>query len=173
SPLALSWSSSGATTTGGPKGSPGDWRSVHRAYSGRSDERWRKPLKVCPNRPIVLASCGLAREGGSSCVAPPSSSASSQRPPVLLLHPLALGGRHALAGHLASRGQRDAAPVQELHELQQEVPPWRRAAGARDKVKPGNEPVTNFRRSNAIFRRAMSWHTGLDADKDRIAFEKH
>jgi hypothetical protein len=44
---------------------------------------------------------------------------------------------------------------------------------ARDKVKPGNEPVTNFRRSNSIFARAMYWNKGLDRDKDKIACEKH
>jgi hypothetical protein len=44
---------------------------------------------------------------------------------------------------------------------------------ARDKVRPGAEPVTNFRRSNRIFSVAMSWNRGLDRDKDRIACEKH
>jgi hypothetical protein len=43
---------------------------------------------------------------------------------------------------------------------------------ARDKVRPGNEPVTTFRRSNRLFRIAMSWNRGLDRDKDRIACEK-
>jgi hypothetical protein len=45
--------------------------------------------------------------------------------------------------------------------------------GARDKVRPGNEPVTNFKRSNRIFAIAMSWNKGLDRDKDRVACEKH
>jgi Excalibur calcium-binding domain len=44
---------------------------------------------------------------------------------------------------------------------------------ARDKVQPGNEPVRNFRRSNRLFRIAMSYNKGLDRDKDRIACEKH
>jgi hypothetical protein len=44
---------------------------------------------------------------------------------------------------------------------------------ARDKVKPGNEPVRNFRRSNRLFRIAMSWNKGLDRDGDKIACEKH
>lgn len=44
---------------------------------------------------------------------------------------------------------------------------------ARDKVRPGNEPVRNFRRSNRLFRIAMSYNRGLDRDKDSIACEKH
>jgi hypothetical protein len=44
---------------------------------------------------------------------------------------------------------------------------------ARDKVRPGNEPVRNFRRSNRLFRIAMSWNKGLDRDGDKIACEKH
>ena len=44
---------------------------------------------------------------------------------------------------------------------------------ARDKVRPGNEPVRNFRRSNTLFRIAMSYNRGLDRDKDNIACEKH
>jgi hypothetical protein len=44
---------------------------------------------------------------------------------------------------------------------------------ARDKVRAGSEPVRNFRRSNRLFRVAMSWNKGLDRDKDNIACEKH
>lgn len=44
---------------------------------------------------------------------------------------------------------------------------------ARDKVRTGNEPATNFRRSNRLFRIAMSWNKGLDRDGDKIACEKH
>jgi hypothetical protein len=44
---------------------------------------------------------------------------------------------------------------------------------ARDKVRPGAEPVKNFKRSNRIFTIAMSYNRGLDRDKDRIACEKH
>jgi hypothetical protein len=33
-------------------------------------------------------------------------------------------------------------------------------------------PVTNFRRSNRLYRIAMSYNRGLDRDKDRIACEK-
>jgi hypothetical protein len=43
--------------------------------------------------------------------------------------------------------------------------------GARDRVTSG-DPVTNFRRSNRIYRTAMSWNKGLDRDKDGIACEK-
>jgi hypothetical protein len=44
---------------------------------------------------------------------------------------------------------------------------------ARDKVRSDSEPVRNFRRSNRLFRIAMSWNKGLDGDKDKIACEKH
>lgn len=40
--------------------------------------------------------------------------------------------------------------------------------GARDKVKPGNERVTNFLRSNRIYER----NKARDRDGDRIACEK-
>jgi Excalibur calcium-binding domain len=43
--------------------------------------------------------------------------------------------------------------------------------GARDKTS--DEPVTNFRRSRALYQTAMRWNKGLDRDKDKIACEKH
>ena len=43
--------------------------------------------------------------------------------------------------------------------------------GARDRSKSG-DPVTNFRRSNKIYRTAMSWNKGLDRDKDGVACEQ-
>jgi excalibur calcium-binding domain-containing protein len=42
--------------------------------------------------------------------------------------------------------------------------------GARDKTT--GEPVTNFKRSNRLYRTAMSYNRGLDRDKDGIACEK-
>jgi hypothetical protein len=42
--------------------------------------------------------------------------------------------------------------------------------GARDKTS--GTPVTNFKRSNPIFRTAMSYNKGLDRDNDGIACEK-
>lgn len=62
--------------------------------------------------------------------------------------------------------------MEELHELQQEVSHGVGRLLARDKVRPGNEPVTNFKRSNRIFTIAMSYNRGLDRDKDRIACER-
>jgi hypothetical protein len=47
--------------------------------------------------------------------------------------------------------------------------------GARDRAMNGgvlSNPVTNFRRSNAIYAAAMSHNKGLDRDKDKIACEK-
>ena len=41
--------------------------------------------------------------------------------------------------------------------------------GARDKVKPGNKPVTNFLRNNRIYER----NKARDRDGDKIACEKH
>jgi Excalibur calcium-binding domain len=37
----------------------------------------------------------------------------------------------------------------------------------------GADPVTNFRRSNRLYREAMSYNRGLDRDNDKIACEKH
>jgi len=45
--------------------------------------------------------------------------------------------------------------------------------GAHDKTRSGTDPVTNFRRSNRLYREAMKYHPGLDRDKDGIACEKH
>jgi hypothetical protein len=41
---------------------------------------------------------------------------------------------------------------------------------ARDKTS--GTPVTNFRRSNLLYRTSMRWNSRLDADKDGIACEK-
>ena len=38
--------------------------------------------------------------------------------------------------------------------------------------KTSGEPVTNFKRSTALYLRAMSFNKGLDRDKDGIACEK-
>jgi hypothetical protein len=42
--------------------------------------------------------------------------------------------------------------------------------GARDKTS--GTPVTTFKRSTLIYRRAMSYNRGLDRDKDGIACEQ-
>jgi Excalibur calcium-binding domain len=44
--------------------------------------------------------------------------------------------------------------------------------GAHDITKGGTAPVTNFKRSNLLYRRAMSYNRGLDRDHDGIACEK-
>ena len=46
-------------------------------------------------------------------------------------------------------------------------------AGAHDQVKGTSEPVTNFYRSTATYNRAIHFNQRLDADKDRVACEKH
>jgi hypothetical protein len=43
---------------------------------------------------------------------------------------------------------------------------------AHDRTKSG-DPVTNFRRSTLIYRRAMRYNPDLDRDRDGIACEKH
>ncbi len=61
-------------------------------------------------------------------------------------------------------------------------PPWKRCAlvnakyphgvgrvGAMDRTT--GTPVTNFKRSNALYRTAISFNKGLDRDKDGIACE--
>jgi hypothetical protein len=42
--------------------------------------------------------------------------------------------------------------------------------GAHDKTS--GDPVTNFKRSNALYKTAMSFNKGLDRDKDGIACEQ-
>jgi hypothetical protein len=42
--------------------------------------------------------------------------------------------------------------------------------GARDKTS--GAPVTNFKRSNFLYKTAMRYNRGLDRDKDGIACEK-
>src|SRR4051812_16809465 len=46
--------------------------------------------------------------------------------------------------------------------------------GARDKTKSkSSEPVTTFKRSLALYKRAMKYNNDLDRDNDGIACEKH
>ena len=42
--------------------------------------------------------------------------------------------------------------------------------GARDRTS--GKPVTTFKRSDKLYKEAMSWNRGLDRDKDGIACEK-
>ena len=62
-------------------------------------------------------------------------------------------------------------------------PPWKNCSavnarfphgvgkvGARDHTSGG--PVTNFKRSNALYALAMRYHRGLDRDQDGIACEQ-
>lgn len=44
--------------------------------------------------------------------------------------------------------------------------------GAHDITRSGSDPVTTFRRSNRLYRIAMSYNRGLDRDHDKIACEK-
>jgi Excalibur calcium-binding domain len=44
--------------------------------------------------------------------------------------------------------------------------------GAHDLTKGTTDPVTTFRRSNLLYRRAIGYNKGLDRDHDGIACEK-
>lgn len=44
--------------------------------------------------------------------------------------------------------------------------------GAKDKVSGKSKPVTTFKRSTAIYKKAMANNSGLDRDKDGVACEK-
>jgi hypothetical protein len=49
---------------------------------------------------------------------------------------------------------------------------WAHGVGRRDAVDhTTGTPVTNFKHSNRLYRRAMNQNSGLDADKDKIACE--
>lgn len=56
-------------------------------------------------------------------------------------------------------------------ELTKRYPHGVGRAGAHDRVKPGNEPVTTFLRSSKLYALAMSHNKGLDRDKDGVACE--
>jgi Excalibur calcium-binding domain len=50
---------------------------------------------------------------------------------------------------------------------------YRHGLGKRFAVdKTSGTPVTNFKRSTLLYRRAMSYNRGLDRDRDGIACEK-
>jgi hypothetical protein len=45
--------------------------------------------------------------------------------------------------------------------------------GIHDITRSGTDPLTTFRRSNRLYRSAISYNKGLDRDHDKIACEKH
>jgi hypothetical protein len=134
--------------------------------------RRRRPLRLGRQRPIVLASCGVALKrriimrrspllfgliaAASLAFAPASSSGV------------------AIFAQATSPGAATVMPrlYRSCTNYNKKYPHGVGRLLARDKVRPGNEPVTTFRRSNRLFRIAMSWNRGLDRDKDRIACEK-
>ena len=44
---------------------------------------------------------------------------------------------------------------------------------AKDKVSGRSKPVTNFKKSTALYNTAMRHNRGLDRDRDGVACEKH
>jgi hypothetical protein len=88
---------------------------------------------------------------------------------------LAAVGMLAFAGTAAS-GDRSikskslTGPYKNCTNLNKRYPHGLGRANARDKTS--GEPVTTFRRSNRLYKAAMSRNRGLDRDKDGIACEK-
>jgi Excalibur calcium-binding domain len=62
------------------------------------------------------------------------------------------------------------APWKNCTQVNKRYPHGVGKVGARDKTS--GTPVTNFKRSNFLYRTAMRYNRGLDRDKDGIACEK-
>jgi hypothetical protein len=74
----------------------------------------------------------------------------------------------------SASGARDAIPYR-WQSCKHVNAKWPHGVGKRlahDRTKSG-DPVTNFRRSTALYLTAMHYNRGLDRDKDGIACEKH
>jgi hypothetical protein len=71
----------------------------------------------------------------------------------------------------AGASTRAPAPYTNCTKFNKKYPHGVGRVGARDKTKSG-DPVTNFKRSNKIYRLAMSKNDDLDRDKDGVACEK-
>jgi hypothetical protein len=94
-----------------------------------------------------------------------------KRLPLTLIVTLAL----VLAGPAAAHKPKHA-PYTNCKTFNKKYPHGVGKVGARDRATNGgvlDDPVTNFRRSNAIFAAAMAHNKGLDRDKDKIACEKN
>jgi hypothetical protein len=63
-----------------------------------------------------------------------------------------------------------SAPWKNCTQVNKRYPHGVGKVGARDKTS--GTPVTNFKRSNFLYRTAMRYNRGLDRDKDGIACEK-
>lgn len=51
---------------------------------------------------------------------------------------------------------------------------WEHGVGRRNaRDQTTGDPVTNFKRSNKLYRRAMNHNRDLDRDRDKIACESH
>jgi len=57
-------------------------------------------------------------------------------------------------------------------KLNQKYPHGIGKAKATDSVSSGKSRVTNFKRSNSLYKLAMSYNRGLDRDHDGVACEK-
>jgi hypothetical protein len=75
-----------------------------------------------------------------------------------------------LAGPAAATGVKAPALYKNCTNLTKKYPHGLGRAGARDKTKSG-APVTNFKRSTKLYKKAISYNRGLDRDKDGIACE--
>jgi hypothetical protein len=63
-----------------------------------------------------------------------------------------------------------SAPWKNCTQVNKRYPHGVGKVGARDKTS--GTPVTNFKRSNFLYKTAMRYNRGLDRDKDGIACEK-
>ena len=63
-----------------------------------------------------------------------------------------------------------SAPWKNCTQVNKRYPHGVGRVGARDKTS--GTPVTNFKRSNFLYKTAMRYNRGLDRDKDGIACEK-
>jgi hypothetical protein len=70
----------------------------------------------------------------------------------------------------ASAASAVPAPWKNCTQVNKRYPHGLGKVGARDKTS--GTPVTNFKRSNLLYKTAMRYNRGLDRDKDGIACEK-
>ena len=76
----------------------------------------------------------------------------------------------ASSGNRSIKSESLSGPYKNCTNLNKRYPHGVGRATARDRTS--GVPVTNFRRSNRIYRAATSYNRGLDRDRDGIACEK-
>ncbi len=87
----------------------------------------------------------------------------------------ALGLRNQEILEVLWRGKRIAGHIGGREHPSVDAPCWRRAALGDARINEdiaAGDPVTTFKRSNALYSKAMSYNKGLARDRDGIACEK-